>query len=69
MIIDTRLAAKLPLFVTTNCSEKELEEKFHPRILSRLKETCDWLEVGGRDWRAQIKAARESHSPQLRPRV
>jgi DNA replication protein DnaC len=59
MIIDTRLRAKLPLFVTTNCTSKELENKFHPRILSRLRETCDWIEVGGRDWRAQIHQARE----------
>jgi DNA replication protein DnaC len=61
MIIDTRLVAKLPLFVTTNCTSKELEEKFHPRILSRLKEMCDWIPVGGRDWRDQINQARDRH--------
>lgn len=63
MIIDTRLCAKLPLFVTTNCTQAELEEKFHPRILSRLKEMCTWIEVGGQDWRQAIHKSREQPAP------
>jgi DNA replication protein DnaC len=62
MIIDTRLSEGLPLFITTNCSEKELEDKFHPRVISRLKEVCTWFEVGGRDWRSQIKQNREAEA-------
>lgn len=62
MIVDTRLTAGLPLFVTTNCGERELEDKITPRITSRLKEMCVWIEVGGRDWRAQINKAREAAS-------
>ena len=68
MIIDTRLCAKLPLFVTTNCTSKELEAKFHPRILSRLKEMCDWVEVGGRDWRSQINQSREASAQRAAPK-
>ena len=62
MIVDTRLVAGLPLIVTTNCSEKELEDKVTSRITSRLKEMCSWVEVGGRDWRAQINQSREANA-------
>lgn len=67
MTIDTRLCSELPLFVTTNCTDKELEEKFHPRILSRLREMCSWVEVGGRDWRVQINKSREMNSSRQSP--
>jgi DNA replication protein DnaC len=53
MIIDTRLNSKRPLFVTTNLTESELEERYHPRIASRLKEMCSWVKVGGPDWRGK----------------
>ena len=53
MIVDTRLSAKLPLFVTTNLTEQELEVRYHPRIVSRLREMCTWIPVGGPDWRAR----------------
>jgi len=50
-IIDTRLREKRPIFVSTNCSEDELKKQFHERIPSRLHEACDWIEVGGADYR------------------
>jgi DNA replication protein DnaC len=61
-IVNTRLESGLPLFVTTNCTEAELEKKFHSRIVSRLKEMCTWIEVGGRDWRAEMNQARTQNS-------
>ena len=51
MIIDTRMNSKLPLFVTTNLAEKELEKRYHPRIASRLREMCTWVGLEGPDWR------------------
>ncbi len=52
MIVDTRLNSKLPLFITTNLTEKQLESRYHPRIASRLREMCTWIGVAGPDWRA-----------------
>jgi DNA replication protein DnaC len=68
-IVDTRLTAGLPLFVTTNCSEAELETKFHPRILSRLKEMCVWVGVDGEDYRNRIKQSREQAGPRTSGRA
>jgi len=54
MILDTRLnysAEPRPLFVTTNLTAKELSERYHPRIVSRLHEMCKWIEVSGQDFR------------------
>ncbi len=55
MILDTRLAVKRPLFVTTNLTESELEERYHPRVVSRLHQLCDWITVGGPDYRRKTE--------------
>ena len=78
MVINDRLTRQLPVFITTNCgtgsdtvesTEKQLLEKFHPRLVSRLKEMCDWIKVDGFDWRDKINKDRlktRNHQPDLR---
>ncbi len=69
MILDTRLnfaAEPRPLFVTTNLTAKELSDRYHPRIVSRLHEMCHWIEVTGPDFRtlrSSVPAEPTSPSP------
>ena len=57
LILDARLKIKKSLFVTTNLTEAELYERYHPRIASRLKEMCHWIHVDGQDWRQIMQQA------------
>ncbi|MGE0633919.1 MAG: ATP-binding protein, partial [Pseudobdellovibrionaceae bacterium] len=54
-ILEYRLNNRLPLFVTTNCSESDLVLKFHERAYSRLKELTILLQVNGADYRNKIQ--------------
>ena len=50
-IINTRLAAKLPTIISTNFSQKELEEKYDQRITSRITGEYNTLILLGKDIR------------------
>ena len=50
-LIDLRYRARRSTLFTTNCSLTELEERIGPRAMSRIAEMCDFVRVGGADWR------------------
>ena len=50
-LIDFRYRSRRSTFFTTNCSLTELEERIGKRAMSRIAETCDFVRVGGDDWR------------------
>ena len=50
-VIDYRYRNKLPMAVTTNCSMKELEERYGERLTSRLLKQCVIVEMSGKDRR------------------
>jgi DNA replication protein DnaC len=57
-IIDARLRNQMPIFVTTNCTKRELSENLHPRVTSRLVEACKWITLKGEDYRDEISRLR-----------
>lgn len=52
-IIEHRLNYGLTTFISTNCSIKELQERYHERFVSRLKETMVVLQLQGKDRRSE----------------
>ena len=50
-IINTRLSAKLPTIISTNFSQRELEEKYDQRITSRITGEYNTLILLGKDIR------------------
>ncbi len=57
-IIDARLRNQMPIFVTTNCTKRELSDNLHPRVTSRLVEACKWITLKGEDFRDEISRIR-----------
>lgn len=57
-ILDSRLSADLPTFVTTNLSPEELQFTFHERIVSRLMGLCVPIKLKSKDMRHEIFAGR-----------
>lgn len=58
-LINTRLTRKKATIISTNCSNEELQKKYTPQILSRIKGEYQTLPFVGRDIR-QIKKEREA---------
>lgn len=50
-VLDERTNKKLPIIFTTNLKEKELTEKLHERIVSRMMMNCDVIAMTGEDRR------------------
>jgi len=60
MIIDLRLQNDCPMIITSNFSPDDLESRldlgmpgYGKRIVSRLFEACDFLPIGGKDYRKE----------------
>lgn len=51
LIINTRMIENRQIIATTNLSQSELVERYGARIVSRLHECCDFIEMTGDDWR------------------
>jgi len=51
-LVDSRYVALRPMLVTTNCSQEEIEERFGLRILRRLQDMLETVELAGdhADW-------------------
>jgi len=59
-LIDFRYRARRSTFFTTNCSLTELEERIGQRAMSRIAEMCEFVRVGGDDWRKIRRPGGES---------
>ena len=54
MILDDRIEAMKPTFITTNKSVEELGKSFDARIASRILQACSIIKVDGRDRRKEM---------------
>jgi DNA replication protein DnaC len=66
ILVDARTQGECPMVITSNFSPDDLERKldfsvpgYGKRVVSRLYEACDFLPVGGKDFRKKL--ARRRH--------
>jgi len=57
-LLNHRITNKLPTFLSTNCSQKDLKARLHERITSRIKEAAVVVTVDGSDMRNKIYESR-----------
>lgn len=58
LVLDARLRLKRRTFFSTNLTLEEIKAKYHERFLSRIKESCVIVELGGSDRRTDIMKER-----------
>lgn len=51
IIIDKAYVNEIPTFISTNLSIEEFTKRYGERIMSRLEEMCDFIEIKGDDRR------------------
>lgn len=58
LLIDWRYDKNLPMFMTTNLTAAEMKTHLDGRVFERLRETCDIIQVQGRNYRDDHISAR-----------